>query len=181
MPSKKQPLTQAKINSALQTIDNNQLMLNEASGKAVSVELRMRLMGQFSQPIRNKVKELVAKQGRRNKSDNYWDCDLCYLDDAIEQVFHDLLVGHEITILKNFRPLRNKLLHADFIGLMKEMDIEPTSREIYKGERTILASEEISEAILSVDRNGALRNVQTRAEKVNTILNKIINSLVQQK
>lgn len=84
------------------------------------VELRMRLTGELSHPVRQKLIDLVdifKKNNPKKKhiSDNYWNCDLSYLDDAIVEVFKNQLDIIELQKLDGFRKLRNKLLHADFV------------------------------------------------------------------
>jgi len=177
-------MTPGEIGAMLTNLNNIQLKLEAASGAAVAVEMRMRLIGQLSEPVRDKLKELVNVYKASNKlkktpSNKYWDCELSFLDQAIDEIFHDKLEPGERQKIEDFRPLRNKLLHADFVNLMKRMGIDPTGRQILStaGNRNILDSADIKEAILSIDRNQGFEKFQTRAKGVSSILEKLIFSL----
>ena len=159
-------------------LPNNRLKLATAAGEAVDVEIRMRLIGQFSEQVRNKIQELVAKK-KRKKSSDYWDCDLFFLEQAIIDVFRDKLESSKINTIEKFRILRNKLLHADFVGLMEELGIEPTSQEIFKhGKRGIVMNKDIKEALLSVERNQGFKTFEMLARETSSILDKLLINLV---
>jgi hypothetical protein len=183
-------MTFGEINSILSNINNIQCKLDSATGATVAVELRMRLIGELSEQVRKKLKGVVTiefeerkkenSQAKR-KSDNYWNCDLSFLDQAIDQVFQDKLEPSERQKIEKFRPLRNKLLHGDFVSLMKLMDIEPTGRQILSsiGNRNILDNANIKEALLSIDRNQGLKQVEIHANEVKSILEKLLVILAE--
>ncbi len=173
-------MTPGEIGAMLTNLNNIQLKLEAASGAAVAVEMRMRLIGQLCEQVRDKLKELVNTYKASNKpkqppSNKYWDCELSFLDQAIDEIFHDKLEPNERQKIEDFRPLRNKLLHADFVTLMKRMGIDPTGRQILStdGKRNILDSADIKEAVLSIDRNQGFEKFQVRAKEVRSILDRL--------
>lgn len=176
------------IEQLLSNIDSHQFRLDPAAGTAVAVELRMRLICELYEPMRDKLKELVTKDhSERTKKnpkakrdyDKYWECKLSYIDQGIDEVFHDKLEPIERQKIENFRPLRNKLLHADFVNLMIEMGIPPTSRLILSpdGKRQLLKSPEIKESVLSMGRNQGFERFRLQAVEVVSILDKLIRIL----
>ena len=171
-----QDLTSGEIDAILSNFRHVQCKLNEASGTAVAVEVRMRLIGQLSEEVRNSLTEIVAKSPKKRKSSDYIDCDLEFLDKAIDQVFSKNLDASRCKQIAEFRPLRNKLLHGNFVGLMNLMKIVPTSRQITSasGDRSILEIRDIKEATLSIDRNGGFEKMRQQAENVIIILDEII-------
>lgn len=179
---KREKISKTEIEILVSCISNIEGQLEQACGAAVAVEMRMRLIGQFSQPIRERIKELIKEwkiknpQSKNKPSDKYWNCDLCFLDQAIVDIFQDSLDPIEFQTLLEFRDLRNKLLHGDFVGLMKALKILPTGRQILsaEGDRNILASEDIAEAIKSVERNQGLSKIRTKANEAITVLDKIL-------
>lgn len=93
-------------------LNNLQLKLDEACGGAVAVELRMRLIGELCKKVRDKVKELVtndhlerAKKNPKAKrgSDKYSECKLYFLDEAIDQIFHDKMDSVSRQKIADFR------------------------------------------------------------------------------
>lgn len=175
------------IGAMISNINNISVALNSAAGAALMVELRMRLIGELSQTVRDKLIDLVANvknnnPKKKNISDNYWNCDLSFLDDAIVEAFKNQLEDVELQRIDGFRKLRNKLLHADFVGLMEELGISPTGRQILdpiNDKRNLLTSANIKEAILSVSssRTRGLQTVERAANEVILILDKLIYSL----
>lgn len=177
-------MTPGEIGAMLTNLNNIQLKLEAASGGAVAVEMRMRLIGQLCEKVKNKIKEIINTYKSNNMpkkppSNKYWDCELSFLDRAIEEIFHDKLAPDERQKIEDFRPLRNKLLHADFVTLMKRMDINPTGRQILSidGKRNILDCDDIKEAVLSIDRNQGFEKFQLQAKEVCSILDRLIFSL----
>ena len=176
-----------EIGAMISNINNVQVALNSAAGAALMVELRMRLIGELSQPVRDKLLDLVdtfkkSNPKKKHVSDNYWNCDLAYLDDAIVEVFKNQLDNIQLQKLDGFRKLRNKLLHADFVGLMEELGIPPTGRQILdpiNDKRNLLTSANIKESVLSVSssRTRGLQTVEREAKEVTLILDKLIFSL----
>jgi len=181
---KKEKISKAEIEPLLSYMNSIDVKLQEASGPTVGVELRMRLIGQFSQSVRDRVKELIKEwktknpNSKKKPSHKYWECDLCFLDQAIADVFQGSLSSKECETLLEFRDLRNSLLHADFIALMTSLKILPTGRQLLSisGDRNILTSENIEEAIKSVDRNQGLTKVQQKARETITILDKLLST-----
>lgn len=176
-----------EIGAMISNINNIQVVLNSAAGAALMVELRMRLIGELSQSVRDKLIVLVDifkknHPKKKNVLDTYWNCDLSYLDDAIVEVFKYQLDNVQLKKLDGFRKLRNKLLHADFVGLMEELGIPPTGRQILdpmNDKRNLLTSANIKESILSVSssRTRGLQTVEREAKEVTLILDKLIYSL----
>lgn len=181
---KRDKISKAEIESLLSYMKNIEVKLQEACGATVAVELRMRLIGQFSQTVRDKIKELIKAwklknpQSKKKPSDKYWNCDLCFLDQAIVDVFQSSLSPIEYQTLLEFRDLRNSLLHADFVALMTSLKILPTGRQVLsiKGDRNILSSEDIEEAIKSVDRNQGLATIRNKANEVIVMLDNILRA-----
>lgn len=171
------------IGAMISNINNIQIALSSAAGAALMVELRMRLIGEHSQTVRDKLIDIVAATTKKkNTSNNYWNCDLSYLDDAIVEVFKDQLDSVELQKLDGFRKLRNKLLHADFVGLMQELGISPTGRQILdpmNDKRNLLTSANIKESVLSVSssRTRGLPTVEREAKEVVVILDRLMYSL----
>lgn len=171
--------------SILPKIDNISLKLCEAAGLTVEAELKMRLIGELSEEIRNVIDEIIKnKIEERKRKDSgykytkgrkYWNCDLEILDEAILQVFADKLTMQEKKQLEAFRQKRNKFLHANFVGLMKLIGIEPIGRYISSnGDRNILDTENIIDSIVSIDNNGGFEAFRCAAGGVNLILNKLV-------
>jgi hypothetical protein len=166
-------------------LQNIQLKLERASGLALSTELRMRLIGQLSDPVKNKLKDLYLKnkkekKPKRSPSDQYWDCDLWFLELGIIETFRGKLTDQQIEEIKRFRDLRNKLLHGDFVGLMNELKVTPVGRQIFPktGEKNILQPDDIKEAIISIDRTVGLSTFNEKAINVIGILDKIIHEWI---
>lgn len=170
-------MTPGEITAMLSNINSIQHSLDEASGKAVMVETRMRLIGELSQTVQNTLKNLVTQSKRKGKSSDYWDCDLSFLDDALGIVFQTQLEVIERQKIVEFRNKRNALLHGDFVSLMKLIGISPTGRKITNGKRNMLESKNIKEAILSIDKNQGFQKLRTQASEIITLLDKIIHSL----
>ncbi len=171
-----------ELSAMLINIKNLQSHIDSSSGAAVAVELRMRLIGELCEKVRDELKKIVKEEpkGKYKKSDKYWDCKLEFLDQAIDHVFYKKLNSTQQKTLLKFRPLRNKLLHANFIKLMILLDIAPTGRHILSGngKRNILNQPDVKEAILSIERNGGFKNFLNLANKVIGILEELILSLV---
>ena len=179
---RREKITKTEIEPLLTYMRNIEIQLQEACGPTVAVEMRMRLIGQFSQPIRDRIKELINDwkiknpQSKNKPSNKYWKCDLCFLDQAIVDIFQDRLTSFESQTLLEFRELRNSLLHADFVALMNALKILPTGRKILsvKGDRNILNSADIEEAIKSVERNQGLSKIRNKANESIAVLDKIL-------
>ncbi len=169
-------MTPGEITTMLNNINSIQLSLDEASGSAVMVETRMRLIGELNQQVRNKIKELVVHSKRKGKSTEYWDCELSYLDDAIDAVFQGQLEPLERNKIQQFRGQRNALLHGNFVDLMELMDMPPTGRHFSNKGRNILENKDIKEAILSISRNQGFQKFLIQAKEVVVILDKLILS-----
>lgn len=180
--SSREKISKDEIEPLLSYMNNIDVKLQEACGPTVAVELRMRLIGQFSQPVRDRVKELIQEwkaknpKSKRKHSDKYWECDLCFLDQAIADIFQSSISQREHEILLEFRALRNSLLHADFIALMTSLNILPTGRQLLSlnGDRNLLLSKNIEEAIKSIDRNQGLSTVRQKAREVISILDNLL-------
>lgn len=164
-------------------IDNILEKLNQTAGIMVACELQMRLIGQLSEPVRLELKKReeedkknsVKNECKNLRSYKYIDCDLRLLEDAISNVFCNKLTDGENTSFNKFRPMRNKFIHADFINLMKRIDVIPVGREIEArtGTRKLVKNDDIKEAINSMDRNGGFEFTKSRALEVYSILKKL--------
>ena len=62
----REEISKTDIEPLLAYIRNIQVKLQEVCGLTVAVELRMRLIGQFSKPVRDKVEELVKQWKVKN-------------------------------------------------------------------------------------------------------------------
>jgi len=172
-------------------LGNAELKLNEAAGPALGVEVRMRLIGEMSKEVRDKVKELVLqdykeyKKGNpkaKKESSDFGKCDLFFLNTAICEVFKDQLSALELEELKKSTPYRNKTLHGDFVGLLEKMGMILHGREVLSiaGERNALKSSEIKESLVSI-ANGSPTFSQAciRLRQITSILNGIISKIEQ--
>lgn len=159
--------------------NNIKFKINEALGPAVTLEIRMRLIGQFSNSIRDKLKELYKKDKRKYGSSNYWDCKLVALEEAIIEVFADRFKELEYENFQKFRQWRNKFLHGDFVtDLIKFIGINAAGIKISQNGRNILKPSNIQEAIISVDQNQSLNEFGKLANGINDFLDqKIIYQL----
>ena len=190
-------MTEGNITAMLSSFNDIQLKLNEAAGQAVMVEVRMRLIGQLSKEVRSALKEVVEKHRRENpkaskspRDFNYWECNLCFLDDAIDLVSAGKLTSEECQQVGEFRGLRNELLHGDFIDLMTLLKITPTGSEIYPKSKTsekrnilkVNKDEKVpynyKEAVLSIARNHGFEEIRKRAVNVIVILDKLLRTLL---
>lgn len=172
-------MTPGEINAMLSNINSTQLSLDEAAGKAVLVETRMRLIGELSQTVQSSSKTLVTQSKRKGKSSDYWNCDLSFLDDALDIVFQTQLDAIERQKVAGFRSKRNASLHGDFVSLMELMGISPTGRQITDGKRNLLENRDIKEAILSIasTRNQGFQKFRSQASEIINTLDKILFSL----
>lgn len=168
-----------------QHLQNIQLKLEKAAGLAVTTELRMRLIGQLSDPLKKKLKDLYIDNKKEAKpkkiiSDQYWDCDLWFLELGIIETFKNKLTGQEILDIKRFRDFRNKLLHGDFVELMNELGVSPVGRQIFPktGNKNILQPHDIKEAIISIDKTTGLSEFNEKAHDVIKILDKMIHEWI---
>lgn len=164
-----------EIEAFLKNLGYVQEKLKDAAGASVNVEMRMRLIGQFSEEVRRELKMQSNKV-------NYWNCKPEILEEAIYNVFGGRLTDTERKQIEQFRPLRNKLLHCDFVNLVRLLKIAPTGREIRfeSSSRIELEQGDIKEAILSIDRNGGFETMRSKANAVIEILDKIIRWLAQE-
>lgn len=172
-------MTPGEINAMLNNVNSIQLSLDEAAGKAVMVETRMRLIGELSPSVQKTLKTLVTESKRKEKSSDYWDCDLSFLDDALDIVFHAQLDEIERQKVAEFRNKRNALIHGDFVSLMELMGIVPTGRQITDGKRNLLKNRDIKEAILSIasTRNQGFQKFRSQASEIINILDRLLFSL----
>ena len=78
-------------------------------------------------------------------------------------------------VLINSDPCEINLFIADFINLMKRIDVIPVGREIEArlGTRKLVKNDDIKEAINSMDRNGGFEFTKSRALEVYSILKKL--------
>ena len=174
------------INANLNCFANIQLALNQVAGLAVMIEVKMRTIAQLSQEVRDKSAYLIKNSKRKEKDADYWNCKLTYLDDAIDSVFSNELNQNEHDLLKEFRHLRNKLLHGDFINLMKLMGILPTGRQLLQStqaglDRNLVDESDFIESVKSIDsqRNRGFYKFRQKATKVEEILNRLIRGLAK--
>lgn len=160
----------------INSFNNIKLKLAEAAGAAVSAEVLMRLIAERYKSVQDELKLIIKAEKYQPRNTDYWDCKLEFLDKAIEKVFSNKLETSELAILKEFRPLRNDLLHGKFVDLMMGLHILPTSRTIMplSEKKDILSGSSISEAIKSIDRNGGLERVRILANIVISILEELV-------
>jgi hypothetical protein len=84
------------IHAELSVLNEINLKLSDAAGTTLKAEFYMRLIGQFSLKVRTALIDIIAKLPTKPRKSNYWDCNLQYLDEAIEQVFQSSLSQEEI-------------------------------------------------------------------------------------
>lgn len=170
-----------EVNSLLQSIANLERKVSDAAGAAILVELRMRLIAELCKPVRVKLEELIKEKekqsGKKIRDDKYWNCNLSFLEKAIQAVFSDNPDSIQLTGLKKTRDLRNALLHANFVEMMKLLRIPPEGRQIDSwGSKNKLEEAEIREAIISIDRSQGLGEFEKLAKEVAAILDRLIFS-----
>lgn len=155
-----------EISARLNSIENIQFKMDEAAGTALSVELRMRLLTELSQPVQIALK---------NKE--YYKCELGHLEKAILLVFQDKLELGEKEKLTKFLNLRNKLMHGEFVSFAKLQGIVPKGQQIISSNtKNTLSMSNIKESILSVDWNQAFPEFRKLANEVKAIIDKLIFS-----
>ncbi len=161
-------------------LGNTLLKLSTASGAAVSVEVRMRLIGEFSEKVQKKLEELALsrkskKELTKTPNHKYWECNLNLLEEAVLEIFRHHFSSGVVSKIQSFRSMRNSLLHGNFVKLMKFLEIDGTGRQLgADGKRNILHPSEIAEAIKSIDRDGGFEKCETQAKEVATILDDFI-------
>lgn len=177
----KSSMSQGEKYELVKNLHNIQLKLNEASGLAVGIETRMRLIGELSDPLKAKLKEIYKNNDtkitrKRASSPNYWKCELWMLEEAIIEVFKKELEPNEVKDLENFRDLRNSLLHGNLINLLTLMGIPAEGRMIdpKTRKRNILTDVDIKESIICIENKGGLEKFRPLAFEVMRILEKII-------
>lgn len=184
-------MTNNRIYEEHQAFSNSQLQLQECGGAAVVVETLMRMVAEQSKEVQAKIKEYVEqdvekkikdnKKKPREIKDDYWNCDFQYIEKAIIDVFNDKLKPDERSSLLLFRQIRNKLVHGDFVGLMKKMNIHPESREILRGGgRGLLEEQNIIEAIKVMDARGLFNKVKNCIAETKDIIEKIFCELANE-
>ncbi len=165
---------QNTIEPVLEQLEHLAIKEGEALGSLIAVELRMRLICQLSENVRIKLKGHVKK----DRDQEYWNCKLCHIEAAILEAFGQNLSENEIQELKFYRQLRNELAHANFVELMKLLNIQETGREILpSGKRTNLDVSDIQGAIVSVDSSPAFGRVRSQAGEVSAILDKLLRQV----
>ncbi len=182
-------LTHGGIEAMLRSVENVEASFDAVAGATMAFEQRMRLISELCALVRRELvvivarenAKLVAKKRRANLSDKFWDCKLEHLEEALDQVYGPKLDQQERQKLLEFRTLRNKLFHANFVKLMKLLNIRPSGRERKQvgGQlvRVELRDDEIREAILSIERNNGFGKMRELAQDVKDILRKIIRWL----
>ena len=165
------------VAQAFSNIDNIATQLGECMGPVVLVELQIRFVGEMCDSVQNKLKEIATLEWneRRKKDstahkkrDDYLECNLEFLIDAICQVFSTELSNDEIKKLEKFRKVRNKLAHADFTGLMKACDVEPATHSAFTQHRG-----KIMESVFNLIRNQELRPAGILAREISPILKRL--------
>jgi len=168
-------------------LGNIQLKLDESAGAALSVEVRMRLIAELNQQVRSKIAELVEEEHKKRlkknanaqkKDENYWECNLCFLNEAICIVFQDQLSDENVKKLKRYAPFRNKIMHGDFVGLMDKLGLILPGRKILSiaGDREALKKAEIKESIVSIaNGHSGISKVCSEIREVQGILDALID------
>lgn len=174
-------MNNSEIAAMIRSIRNNYVGLGEVAGPVILVEFYMRLLAQLSKPLQKKIKELQQEKASRNIKE-YWECNLEFIDRAIDHVFGEELGSDDRKKLKRFRKLRNKMVHADFVGLMSELNIRPTDREIIKsGERNIVHQSDMMEAIKRIENNNGFSKFRLATDEIIEIFNTKLFYLVVNK
>lgn len=162
----------------IKNLDNTKIKLSESCGPAILVEIRMRLIGQFSKNLREKLIELYNKNRdnkRRYHTDKYWDCNLVGLTESIIEVYRQKLEKIEINDIEKFREWRNKFFHGDYItNLVNFIGIEATGREILKNGRNNLEPSNIKDAIINISNNSASKEFEILSNRINSTLDEKI-------
>ncbi len=135
----------------------------------------MRLIGEECDLVQNELKENYKRDDWKAKSPNFWDCSLWSLAKAIVEVFSDKIELDESEKTRKIKDLRNLLFHSNFVELMNKLGIEPIGLQIFPAKE--LKRKNIKETILSLEKNGVLRQVEIRANEAIAILKKILLSL----
>ncbi len=173
--------TKGTMTAIIKSIKDVEASFDAAAGATLAVEFRMRLLAEHSEEVRNELSLIVKTKKRYTHERHYWNCRLVDLDQAIDAVFASGLTPEEQKALVEFRDLRNKLFHADFVNLMKLLKITPSGRELKqingKLERMELKEHQIRDAAVAIDINGGFNQMRKLAEEVKGILGKIIMGL----
>ena len=156
------------IGGLINALNNLQSKIDEASGAATALEMRLRLVTQLVPEVQAKIKG------------SYLKADLYDLIPAIIEIFQPELTQEDCQKIESCRPPRNKLTHADMAAFMMLLNGEAPSRllNIRTGKGHPIAKDNLLEGALSVERSGALEKFTQKArEAVAIVDSKILRAL----
>lgn len=170
--SQKQIRMPVPVDSLITILHNIQLKIDSAAGAATALELRLRIIAQIEEKVRDELK--------KNTKEPFHQAALKHLISAVLEVFQDKLDATEQSIIKQCRPPRNKTAHGSFAELMIELAGEASGRQL--DNRTLkplpLAEDDIIEGAICIERNGGLGDFSKLANRAASILEeKIIRHL----
>ena len=162
------------VMAQLNAIENISITLGEAAGDVVFFEIKMRMIAEQSEPVRIKLNEIVKP--RKGQKPNYIDCNLVDLVTATISVFGNsaLLNENEQKKLEQFRTVRNKIIHGDFVGLARKLNIDLKSQDRGQSDGKPLDPKNIIEAIIETGRSNVFTETRKLAKEAQEILKKII-------
>jgi len=166
-------MTQDKILAIISNLKNVELKLQEASGYALGIELRIRWLGQLVFEQKN------VSEDERKLFSKYYECNLNILESEILKKFDNQLTDDEKEKIRKGRILRNKLFHADFVGLLEAMNISPKGRFSNNGMRNILEKKDMIEAIIAMERNGGFELFREKAIEIINIFEKLLINCIR--
>lgn len=148
----------------ISALHNLQGKIDEASGAATALEMRLRIVAELVQEVQDELS--------KKTKDSYHEAKLYRLIPAVLEVFQDHLTGVERKQIEICRPPRNKLTHASFVEFMLEINGEALGRVIDR--RTMkgrtLNKTNLLEAAMSLDHSGALENFTRIARQATSII-----------
>jgi hypothetical protein len=180
----------------IRAIFNHQIALGPVAKLIILIELRMRQFAEWNNELKNEVTRLIKldEQQINNKCSNcslcskhskkrkirpnkYWNCKLSYIDQAIINLFKSKLNPEELKNLEDFRHLRNCFVHGNFVSLMESFNINPEGQQyLSDGKRNPLTKGQITQILLSENRNQMLPKLRVKADEVLKIIEDLMIS-----
>lgn len=160
------------IGGLINVFNNLQLKIDEATGAATALEMRLRIIAELVPEVQTELRKKTKKLFR--------DAELNYLIPAVLQVFQNELDHTERQKIESCRFPRNKLSHACFVEFMLAINGEAPGRlrDNRTGKGKPLQKENLLEGIRSLDTSGALEEFTKRAkEAIQIVDRKILRSL----
>lgn len=101
-------------------IENIRSNIEKGCGALQIIELKLRLLAEDNELYRKELYGLISKKKTRNE---YWNCDIAPLVQAIESAFGNRLTLDEKNAIKKFNKVRNKMLHGDLVDFFDVLGV----------------------------------------------------------